>query len=178
MLWNSKLSEQQRQLLQTIVERAKAKEPKDYPATTFMEHEIKLTGYTPIYQKTRRENPKMQKLIEEYVDEMLDNDIIEPSESEFNSPILMVPKENGTCINWRPCINFTKLNEVTFKDRYPMPNMETVLTFLTHCKYLSKVDLTKAFWLIPLTENCRHLTAFSVPNKGFLSMEEVTFWNL
>lgn len=166
------LTNPQKEILNKLLENAKSMEPEGFPPTELMQHEIKLTDYTPIVHKPRPVNPKMQMYIDEEVDSMLVQDIIEPSESSWSHPILMVPKPDGT---HRPCIDFRELNKVTVKDKYPLPNMSSILNNLKHCRYLSKIDLTKAFWLIPLTENCKHFTAFSVPHKGFYQWKRLPF---
>lgn len=167
-----KLNEEEKQVLDKLITKTKESDSVGYPPTNLMQHEIKLTDYTPVFSKPRRENPKMQKIIEQYVDEMLENDIIEPSTSNFSSNILMVPKPDNT---FRPCVDFRKLNQVTLRDAYPLPVMDQIMCSLESCRYLSKIDLTKAFWLIPLTENCKHLTAFAVPHKGFYQFKRLPF---
>ena len=59
------LTEEQKMTIQNLLEDAKAMEPEGYTPTTLMEHEIKLTDYTPIVQKPYPVNPKMQQIIEE-----------------------------------------------------------------------------------------------------------------
>ena len=76
---------------------------------------IKTHG-PPICQKAYRMPLSKRKAVEEMIKEMLDDDIIYPSNSAYSSPILLVPKKDGES---RLCVDYRKLNEVTQKDAYP-----------------------------------------------------------
>ncbi|KMQ85198.1 sodium- and chloride-dependent gaba transporter 1, partial [Lasius niger] len=69
-------------------------------------------------------SPKIQKAIYAEVDKMLEADVIEPSKSEWSTPIVMIKKPNGT---YRFCLDFRKLNSVLKKDAYPLPYMNAIL---------------------------------------------------
>ena len=58
---------------------------------------------------------------------MLENKVIQHSNSPWNAPIFIVPKKDG---GFRPVIDFRKVNEVTVPDRYPMPLLRDVLQSL------------------------------------------------
>ena len=90
---------------------------------------------------------------------MLANDIIEPSQSEWSSPIIMA-KRNG---KYRFCLDFRKVNSVTKKDAYPLPFMSSILDRLRSARYISTLDITKAFHHILLTPESRPITAFAIP---------------
>ncbi|KAI5746665.1 hypothetical protein M8J77_006124 [Diaphorina citri] len=166
------LTDAQRTELEELVDKAKALEPQDLGTTDLVEHRIQLTDYTPIRQRPYPVNPQMQQIINEEVEKMLADDVIEPSRSEWTNPILLVKKPDNT---YRPVLDFRKLNAVTVKDKYPLPNMSNILVSLKYCKYISKLDLQKAFWLIPLAPDCRQFTAFQVPGKGFYQFKRLTF---
>ncbi len=87
--------------------------------------------------------------IEEEVQEMLRLGVIEPSRSPWSSPIVMVPKPDGTL---RFCNDFRQLNEVSEFDGYPMPRVDELLDRLGGTRYISTLDLTKGYWQVPLTE--------------------------
>ncbi|XP_064215819.1 uncharacterized protein LOC135267901 [Tribolium castaneum] len=88
-------------------------------------HEIRLTNPTPIKQWYRPQNPAMQQIIDEEVDRMLTEDIIEPSESPWSSPIVLADKKDGR--KKRFCIDFRKINSVSQKDAYPIPHINGIL---------------------------------------------------
>ncbi|KMQ86252.1 reverse ribonuclease integrase, partial [Lasius niger] len=108
-------------------------------------------------------SPKIQKAMREEIDKMLKGGIIEPSFSEWSNPVVMVKKPNG---KYRFCLDFRKVNEVSKKDAYPLPNMSAILDKLRAAQYISTLDLSQAYFQIPLAKDSREITAFSVPDKG------------
>lgn len=88
---------------------------------------------------------------------MLELGIIEPSEGEWNSPIVIVPKKDGSL---RICIDFRKLNAISFFDTYPMPWIEDLLERTGRGNYITTLDLCKGYWQFPLESQSRPLTAF------------------
>ena len=83
------------------------------------------------------------------IQDMLDLGVIEPSISPYSSPIVLVPKKDGSV---RFCIDFRKLNKVTEFDAEPMPNMEEIINRMSGHKYFTKMDLSKGYWQVGLTE--------------------------
>jgi hypothetical protein len=102
---------------------------------------------------------------------MLDQGVIEPSNSPYSSPVVLVKKKDGTN---RFCIDFRQLNKITIFDAEPMPDMESVLSKLAGHKYISKLDLSKGYWQIPISDNARKLTAFTTP-KGLFQFKVMPF---
>lgn len=70
-----------------------------------------------------RASPTIQKEIRKHVDDMLENDIIEPSNSVWHSPVVMVKKCSG---EWRFAVDYRKLNKYTVPLSFPLPYIETV----------------------------------------------------
>ena len=73
---------------------------------------------------------------------MLENDLIEPSDSEWSSPCILVPKPDGS---FRFCTDFRKLNAVTKSDSFPIPRIDDCIDKIGHAKFVSKLDLLKGF---------------------------------
>ncbi len=94
----------------------------------------------------------------EEVQEMLRLGVIEPSRSPWSSPIVMVPKPDGTL---RFCSDFRRVNEVS---GYPMPRVDELIDRLGRARFISTLDLTKGYWQVPLTEEAKPKTAFSTPS--------------
>ena len=105
------------------------------------------------------------------IKEMIDLDIVEPSESQYCSLVLIVKKKNN---GNRFCIDFRALNQVTVLDAEPMPNMEDIFTKIAGHKYLSKLTLTRGYWQVPLTKNVSKYTAFQTP-LGLLQFKVLPF---
>ncbi|KAA0721290.1 Retrovirus-related Pol polyprotein from transposon 297 [Triplophysa tibetana] len=92
---------------------------------------------------------------------MLKLGVIEPSRVPWSSPIVMVPKPDGTL---RFCNDFRRLNEVSEFDGYPMPRVDELLDRLGRARFISTLDLTKGYWQVPLSKAVGPKTAFSTPS--------------
>ena len=102
---------------------------------------------------------------------MLNDDIIEPSNSPYNFPLLLVPKKDGTI---RLVIDYRKLNLMTIADRYPAHNMEDVLNAIGSRGVFSNLDMLNGFLQVALTEESKEMTAFSTP-KGHYQYRRMPF---
>ncbi|KAH8324662.1 hypothetical protein KR074_003527, partial [Drosophila pseudoananassae] len=72
------------------------------------------------------------------VEELLEKGCIEPSNSAYSSPIVMVKKKTG---QWRMCVDFRQINAKSIKDAYPMPRINFVLEKLREARFFSSLDL-------------------------------------
>ena len=88
---------------------------------------------------------------------MLDNDFIEPSQSEWSSPCILVPKPEGS---YRMSTDYRKVNNLSYIDTFPIPRMDDCIDKIGNSKYISKFDLLKGFSQIPLTERAKEISAF------------------
>lgn len=130
-------------------------------------------GTQPIYQRYYPVNPKIQQLIDKEVDDMLEAGFIEPCNSPWSNPVLLVNKAHST--EKRFCIDFRRLNEVTECDRYPLPNITALLEGLHGKTIFSRLDLRKGYWNIPLAPESRPLTSFRIPTKGQFMFKVLPF---
>ena len=92
---------------------------------------------------------------------MLDNDFIEPSQSEWSSPCILVPKPDGT---YRMCTNYRKANNLSKTDTFLIRRMDECIDQIRNSNYISKFDLLKGFWEIPLTEKTKESSACVTPD--------------
>lgn len=146
--------------------------PSDKPGiTSLTEHQIDVGSQRPIKQRCYVVSPKIQDAMREEVDKMLKG-IIEPSFSEWSNPVVMVKKPNG---KYRFCLDFRKVNEISKKDAYPLPNMNAILDKLRAAQYISTIDLSQAYFQIPLAKDSREITAFSVPGKGLYHITRMPY---
>ena len=105
--------------------------------------------------------PKMAQIMEKQANEMWENGIIEPSESPYNFPCLLVPKKNG---EYRFVIDLRKLNAQSERFYYPMPHISDAL-HRVQGEYFSTMDLCQGFYQIPIAKPDRKYYAFSTPTR-------------
>ena len=132
--------------------------------TDQIQHDIKLLTSEPIRTKGYSIPYKTRSVMETEIQDMLDLGVIEPSISPYSSPIVLVSKKDGSV---RFCIDFRKLNKVTEFDAEPMPNMEEIINRMSGHKHFTKMDLSKGYWQVGLTERSKPLTAFETPRGLF-----------
>lgn len=115
----------------------------------------------PVRQRAYRVSRKEQDAIRNQVQQMLTDDIIQPSTSPWASPVVLVKKKDGTM---RFCVDYRKLNNVTKKDVYPLPRIDDSLDRLRHARYFSSMDLRSGYWQIEVDDRDREKTAFITPD--------------
>ena len=98
--------------------------------------------------------------MQEELKEMLQNDIIKPSSSEWAAPIVLVKKKDGSL---RLCVDYRRLNSVSQTDTYPMPRIDDLIDQLGKAKYITTRDLTRGYWQVPVAKADQHKTAFTTP---------------
>ena len=138
-------------------------------STNLVSHEIVMTDKKPINQRQYR-NPEILKgEIKKQVELLLQNGIVQPSNSPYNSPLWIVPKKPDAQGNkkWRMVIDYRALNERTVGDAYPLPNITDILNQLGGARYFSVLDLASGFHQIPMHPNSVAKTAFTTPFSHF-----------
>lgn len=139
--------------------------------TNLTEHKIVTVG-EPVKQRYWPLSPAKQKALYDEVDILLKENIIQPSKSPWSSPVLGVDKKDGTT---RLCLDSRRLNSLTVKDAYPLPYTSRILDSLRDAKFISAIDLSKAFLQIPLEKSSREKTAFVIPGKGLFEFVRMPF---
>nr|XP_025035341.1 uncharacterized protein LOC112544063 [Pelodiscus sinensis] len=128
--------------------------------TTLVQHEIETEPGRVVRDNMRPLPRKLWGTVKEELQAMLEWGVIQESRSEWRSPIVLVPKADGST---RFCIDFRKVNAISRFDAYPMPRIDELLGRLGRATYLSTLDLTKGYWQIPLSPEAQAKTAFATP---------------
>ena len=149
-----------------------AKSSSELGLTTLVEHKIETGGAVPVKQPPRRMPNSLRTVLEDQVGEMLENNIIKPSNSPWSSSIVLVRKKDGT---WRFCIDFRKLNDVTVKDAFPLPQVADLMDNLAGHQYFSTLDLANGILAGSRRQIQSGKTAFVIPGGGHFEFFRMPF---
>jgi hypothetical protein len=151
-LSNSVLNDTQKQQLLELLGRNR-----DVFATSISElgctdryyHHIDTGDASPITQRFYRTSPAMKEEISKQIDELLKENIIEPSFSPWQSPVVMVRKASG---GLRFACDYRRINSVTKPLHSPITRLDGIFDSLGHsqAQFYSVLDMSSRFWQIPL----------------------------
>ncbi|XP_019228846.1 PREDICTED: uncharacterized protein LOC109209936 [Nicotiana attenuata] len=134
------------------------------PPTTLPPHKGSFDHRIPLKEASNPVNkrpyryPGIKKdIIEKLVQEMLDQGVIQLSCSPYASPVVLVGKKDGS---WRLCVDYRSLNQMTIKDKFPIPMIEDLLDELHGAKVFSKIDLRAGYHQLRMAEGDINKTAF------------------
>jgi hypothetical protein len=117
--------------------------------------------FRPICQPQRRMNPNLKEILKEELQKLLNAGFIYPiSDSEWVSPLVIVPKKNG---KWRVCVDYRALNKATQKDHFPLPFIDQVLDSLSGKKFFSFLDGFSGYNQIKIAPQDQDKTTFTSP---------------
>lgn len=139
------------------------------PFTTRIKAEIRTVDDSPVYSKSYPYPQALKGEVEKQITKLLNDGIIRPSKSPYNSPIWIVQKkmDASNIRKHRMVIDYRKLNNKTISDRYPIPETSTVLANLGKSKYFTTLDLASGFHQIPMSDKDIEKTAFSINNGKY-----------
>jgi hypothetical protein len=135
--------------------------PKDLPGmppNRDIKYVIELKpGTAPIYKTSfKMTTPELAEL-KEHIKELVENGFIHPSSSAWGAPMIFVPKKDGT---QRLCMDYRALNEVTIKNKYPLPRIDDLFDQLRGACMFSKIDLRSGYHQLKVRECDIPRTAF------------------
>ena len=139
--------------------------------TSAFEHRINLIDKNPVRSKMYPIPLHLRDVFDEEVDSLLNMNIIRSSSSPYCSPSLLIKKPNG---EFRLAIDYRKLNSVTVFDAEPPCGLDEELHRFCGSKYFSELDLSKAYYQIPMSEESIPLTAFAT-SKGLMEFVRMPF---
>jgi len=155
------LTEQQQQDLKNLFVEYSAVFSPIPGKTTLATHHINIPpGTRPVRCTPYRLSPEKAEYLKKDLEELQKLGIIEETTSPWASPIVMVPKPDNTL---RLCTDFRRVNALTTPDPYPMPRVEELLDRVGKAKFLTKLDMTKGYWQVPLDSESVAVSAFVTP---------------
>lgn len=171
-LRTSHMNDTQKQKLNAIINQCKNlfSEPDEkLTYTTKVIGSIRTINSDPVYSKSYPYPMCLKEEVEKQVDKLLQDGIIRPSRSPYNSPVWMVKKKQDASeeTKYRMVIDYRKLNTITISDTYPIPDINEVLANLGNNYIFTIIDLKSGFHQIPLRHCDIEKTAFSINNGKY-----------
>ena len=149
-------------------------EKNEIGCTKAAEHviELKDPDTTPFKERFRRIPPPQVDEVRGHLKLMLDAGVIQPSNSPWCNAVVLVRKKDGSL---RFCIDFRRLNSLTKKDSHPLPRICETLDSFIGAAYFSTFDLTYGFWQVPMAEESKQFTAFTLGSMGLFECDRMPF---
>ena len=171
--WDAKAAKQARSLLAEYHDLFSL-EKNEIGRTKAAEHVIELKDLdaAPFKERFRRIPPPQVDEVREHLKLMLDAGAIRPSNSPWCNAVVLVQKKDGSL---RFCIDFRRLNSLTKKDSHPLPRICETLDSLVGAAYFSTFDLTSGFWQVPMAEESKQFTAFTLGSMGLFECNRMPF---
>ncbi len=135
-----------------------SKGKQDLARTSLVYHRINTGDASPIKQAPRRLPFHRHKEVSQLLEDMQGQGVIQPSQSPWAAPIVLVQKKDGSI---RFCVDYRKLNQTTKKDSYPLPRVDDLLDALSDARWFSTLDLASGYWQVELDPADREKTAFT-----------------
>jgi transposase InsO family protein len=143
----------------------------DIGRTYLIPHKIDTENKRPFRQPLRRHPLVHEQYIDDTVNNMLQHDIIEPAASPWASNVVLAKKGDGSL---RFCVDYRQLNELTYKDCYPLPRISACLDALGGSSYFSTLDLRSGFWQTAIDPHDADKTAF-ITRRGQFRFKVLSF---
>ncbi|OWY91742.1 reverse transcriptase, partial [Phytophthora megakarya] len=115
----------------------------------------------PTALRTRKVPMRFRENVAVLIKSLQAAEIIRPSTSPWASPIVIVRKSNGVDI--RMCIDYKLVNSLTRLIVYPMPLISDLLEDLDKALWYCSLDIASGFWVVPMTDRAREISAFITP---------------
>ena len=131
---------------------------KPYDHAIEFEEGAKLPKPAKIYPLS----PKERNSLDEWIDEELRKGYIRPSKSPIAAPFFFVKKHDGSL---RPVMDYRALNEMTIKNRYPLPLISELMDRLKDSRYFTKLDVRWGYNNVRIKEGDEYKAAF-ITNRG------------
>ena len=138
--------------------------PPGVPDSDVVHNIVLEEGAAPPFSRPFRLSAAEAAEVSRQVAEFIRQGIVRPSSGPYGAPVLLVRKKDGSL---RLCIDYRRLNELTKKDRFPLPLIEELLERLVGARFFTKVDLRSGFYQVAMAEDSVQRTAFVTPDGSF-----------
>lgn len=137
---------------------ARPQEADNLPPHRSYDHKIELAPGAPLpYSRNRPMSPTELAVIKRWLDDNLSKGNLRPSTSATAAPLLLARKPGGGV---RICQDYRGINNITIKNRYPLPLIRETLDAICNAKIYTKLDVIAAFNRVRIAEGHEWKTAF------------------
>jgi len=150
-------------VLQKYVHVFHYEETNDFKSTDVIEHQILLEDNKPIRRPQYKTHFALKDEMKAQVENILAKGVIRESSSPWSAPAILFQKSLDGKPKYRFCVDFRALNAVTKFDPYPLPRFEQTTSVLHGSKYFSVLDCYSGFLQVPIKEQHKERTGFTVP---------------
>ncbi|XP_034674441.1 uncharacterized protein LOC117905666 [Vitis riparia] len=158
--------------------------PKELPPRRPIDHKIELLPGTKASTQAPYRMPPAELLeLRKQLKELLDVGLIQPSRAPYGAPVLFQNKQDGSL---RMCVDYTALNKVTIKNKYPIPLAAELFDRLSKASYFTKLDLRSGYWQVRIAAGDEGKTTYVTRYESYeflvmpfgLTNAPATFCNL
>lgn len=164
VLQGDNLSDQQRVELEELLAKFSCLFSDKPGVTDCVTHEVNTGSAPPTRSPPYQLAEAWKSQVKQEIEDLVKAGILVSSKSQWSNPIVPVRKPDGSV---RLCADYRKLNKVTLPDPYCMPLIEELLNVVGQASYLSKLDLSKGFYQVPLSDAAREKSAIITPFGKF-----------
>jgi hypothetical protein len=137
--------------------------PNELPPITKISHHMDFTPGVSFPNKySYKMTPQENKEIRKHVQTLLNKGFIRESLSPCVVPVVLTPKKDG---KWSLCTDSRAINKITIRYRFPLPQIEDLLDYISGANYFSKIDLKSGYHQIRVREGDEWKSSFKT-NEG------------
>ena len=129
-----------------------------------LQHDIEVYRKRPIYCRPYKIPVSVEDEVEKKIMDLVSNGILKECCSPWNFPLLPIRKKTGEI---RLCVDYRKLNDVTVKKVFPMPDLQQIIDCLHGANYFSTLDLSQGYYQISLDEQDQMKSAFTAKSGQY-----------
>jgi hypothetical protein len=161
----TKKEEEQIQEIMTEYEDIMALKHTDIRKEAIYLHDIDTGDHRPIKEAPYPLSPNYRSWVQNELGKLLEAGIIRRSKSPWSAPVVIAPKKGNNEGELAPrfCVNYKKINNITYKDAYPIPRIDDLLSTMSRAKIFSAFDLYSGYHQIGMTPRAIERSAFVTP---------------
>lgn len=176
-LQNADLNEQQKEKLLSFLHANSdifSEGLHDLGKTHLVTHHVDTGDAPPVKLPPYKQTPEMRRITHQYVEDYKQNNLIKESNSNWHSPVVLVKKANSD--EFRFAVDYRKLNKISKSQAYPIPRLSDIFDAIgeANAHFFTSLDLGKAFWQVPLSEESKSRTAF-ITYDGIFEFQTMPF---